>query len=143
MLKPFRTSHINILRLHNYNLLVKLITHNYYFVSPTSHRADFGSKFRKRPSLNRRPGGFLIYRLFLLDYDGCYLYNCLMKYLSMSQDIIRPVSNPIKETGHIQILRGDLAPDGSVAKITGKEGLYFSGNAGLLLCFLVYTPHSS
>lgn len=43
------------------------------------------------------------------------------------QDILRPVSNPIKETGHIQILRGNLAPDGSVAKITGKEGLFFSG----------------
>lgn len=43
------------------------------------------------------------------------------------QDIIRPLSNPIKKTGHIQILRGNLAPEGSVAKITGKEGLYFSG----------------
>lgn len=52
----------------------------------------------------------------------------------MFQDIIRPLSNPIKETGHIQILRGDLAPDGSVAKITGKEGLYFSGNVDSLLC---------
>lgn len=51
----------------------------------------------------------------------------------MSQDIIRPVSNPIKETGHIQILRGDLAPEGSVAKITGKEGLYFSGNFDALM----------
>lgn len=49
--------------------------------------------------------------------------------LSDDQDIIRPLSNPIKETGHIQILRGDLAPEGSVAKITGKEGLYFSGPA--------------
>lgn len=58
----------------------------------------------------------------------------------MFQDIIRPLSNPIKETGHIQILRGDLAPDGSVAKITGKEGLYFSGNVGSLLC-LLYTPY--
>ncbi|AEE76834.1 Dihydroxy-acid dehydratase [Arabidopsis thaliana] len=49
--------------------------------------------------------------------------------LTEGQEIIRPLSNPIKETGHIQILRGDLAPDGSVAKITGKEGLYFSGPA--------------
>ncbi|CAH2052802.1 unnamed protein product [Thlaspi arvense] len=49
--------------------------------------------------------------------------------LPEGQDIIRPVSNPIKETGHIQILRGDIAPEGSVAKITGKEGLYFSGPA--------------
>ncbi|KAK9689351.1 hypothetical protein RND81_09G054300 [Saponaria officinalis] len=46
--------------------------------------------------------------------------------LSEGQQIIRPISNPIKETGHIQILYGNLAPDGSVAKITGKEGLYFS-----------------
>ncbi|KAK0127232.1 dihydroxy-acid dehydratase ilv3 [Cadophora gregata f. sp. sojae] len=45
------------------------------------------------------------------------------------QDIIRPFSSPIKETGHIQILRGSLAPGGSVGKITGKEGLRFVGKA--------------
>ncbi len=45
------------------------------------------------------------------------------------QEIIRPFSNPIKETGHIQILRGSLAPGGSVGKITGKEGLRFVGKA--------------
>jgi len=45
------------------------------------------------------------------------------------QDIIRPVSNPLKETGHIQILRGNLAPGGCVGKITGKEGLRFVGKA--------------
>lgn len=45
------------------------------------------------------------------------------------QQIIRPLENPIKKTGHIQILYGNLAPEGSVAKITGKEGLYFSGPA--------------
>lgn len=45
------------------------------------------------------------------------------------QDIIRPVSNPIKTTGHIQILRGSLAPEGSVGKITGKEGTVFTGKA--------------
>ncbi|OBT68326.1 dihydroxy-acid dehydratase [Pseudogymnoascus sp. 23342-1-I1] len=45
------------------------------------------------------------------------------------QTIIRPISNPIKETGHIQILRGSLAPGGSVGKITGKEGLSFTGKA--------------
>ncbi|GAB7366823.1 hypothetical protein MBLNU230_g0995t1 [Neophaeotheca triangularis] len=45
------------------------------------------------------------------------------------QDIIRPISNPIKETGHIQILRGSLAPGGSVGKITGKEGTVFTGKA--------------
>ena len=46
-----------------------------------------------------------------------------------NQDIIHPLSNPIKQSGHIQILRGNLAPDGSVAKITGKEGLVFEGVA--------------
>ena len=45
------------------------------------------------------------------------------------QDIIHPLSNPIKPTGHIQILYGNLAPNGSVAKITGKEGLVFEGVA--------------
>ena len=42
---------------------------------------------------------------------------------------MQPVEQPIKATGHIQILRGNLAPEGSVAKITGKEGLRFSGPA--------------
>jgi len=42
---------------------------------------------------------------------------------------MRPWNDPIKETGHIQILRGSLAPGGSVAKITGKEGLHFEGPA--------------
>jgi dihydroxy-acid dehydratase len=45
------------------------------------------------------------------------------------QKIIRPFSDPIKPTGHIQILRGSLAPGGSVGKITGKEGLRFVGTA--------------
>lgn len=45
------------------------------------------------------------------------------------QDIIRPISNPIKKTGHIQILKGSLSPTGAVAKITGKEGMRFSGPA--------------
>lgn len=49
--------------------------------------------------------------------------------LSEGQQIIRPLDNPIKSTGHIQILYGNLAPEGSVAKITGKEGVFFSGPA--------------
>ncbi len=49
--------------------------------------------------------------------------------LTAGQPIVRPLSNPIKKTGHIQILKGNLAPEGSVAKITGKEGLVFSGPA--------------
>ena len=47
----------------------------------------------------------------------------------VGQDVIRPLSNPIKETGHIRIMYGNLAEEGSVAKITGKEGLIFSGKA--------------
>ncbi len=45
------------------------------------------------------------------------------------QDVIRPLSNPIKTDGHLVILRGNLAPEGAVAKISGKEGLAFSGRA--------------
>ena len=49
--------------------------------------------------------------------------------LSAGQDVIRPWDDPIQATAHIQILRGSLAPGGSVAKITGKEGLSFTGPA--------------
>jgi dihydroxy-acid dehydratase len=45
------------------------------------------------------------------------------------QNIIMPVSNPIKKDGHLEILYGNLAPEGSVAKITGKEGTEFKGTA--------------
>lgn len=49
--------------------------------------------------------------------------------LQAGQAIIRPLDQPIKATGHIRILKGNLAPGGSVAKITGKEGLLFEGPA--------------
>ncbi|KAK3079414.1 hypothetical protein LTS18_004920 [Coniosporium uncinatum] len=49
--------------------------------------------------------------------------------LPSDQKIIRPLSDPIKPTGHIQILRGSLSPGGSVGKITGKEGTRFVGKA--------------
>lgn len=49
--------------------------------------------------------------------------------LPQDQTLIRPLTNPIKSTGHLQILRGNLAPGGAVAKITGKEGLRFTGKA--------------
>ena len=45
------------------------------------------------------------------------------------QKVIKPLNAPIKETGHLRILYGNLAKEGAVAKITGKEGLYFSGPA--------------
>ena len=51
--------------------------------------------------------------------------------LTFQQDVIRPCENPIKNSGHIRILYGNLAGEGSVAKITGKEGLYFSGTANV------------
>ncbi len=49
--------------------------------------------------------------------------------LSDGQDIIAPLDKPLKDSGHIRILKGNLAPEGAVAKITGKEGLVFSGPA--------------
>ena len=49
--------------------------------------------------------------------------------LSKDQDVIRTVENPIKVSGHLRMLYGNLASEGSVAKITGKEGLQFSGKA--------------
>ncbi len=49
--------------------------------------------------------------------------------LSSNQKIIHPFSSPLKQTGHFYILKGNLAPDGAVAKITGKEGLSFKGPA--------------
>ena len=49
--------------------------------------------------------------------------------LATGQDVIHPLDRPLKRTGHIQILRGNLAPGGAVAKITGKEGLRFRGPA--------------
>ncbi len=49
--------------------------------------------------------------------------------LPEGQTIIHPIETPIKDSGHIRILKGNLAPGGAVAKITGKEGLVFSGPA--------------
>lgn len=52
-----------------------------------------------------------------------------VKAYPKGQDIIRPFSNPIKKDGHLVILYGNLAPEGAVAKISGKEGLSFTGKA--------------
>ena len=57
----------------------------------------------------------------LADVDG----------FTPGQQIVRPLDDPIHPTGHIRILRGNLAPDGAVAKITGKEGLAFCGRANV------------
>ena len=48
---------------------------------------------------------------------------------SADQDVVRPFSNPVKADSHLRILRGNLAPEGAVAKITGKEGSSFTGKA--------------
>lgn len=52
-----------------------------------------------------------------------------VKAYPKGQDVIRPFSNPKKPESHLVILRGNLAPDGAVAKISGNEGLYFEGKA--------------
>ena len=52
--------------------------------------------------------------------------------LQAGQPIVQPIDKPIKATGHIRIMRGNVCPEGAVAKITGKEGLIFTGPA---LCF--------
>jgi len=51
-----------------------------------------------------------------------------------TQDIIHPLSNPIKKTGHLTIMKGNVAPQGGVAKITGKQGLFFEGTARCFDC---------
>jgi dihydroxy-acid dehydratase len=52
-----------------------------------------------------------------------------VKPYAADQDVVRPFSNPIKADSHLRILRGNLAPQGAVAKISGKEGNSFSGKA--------------
>lgn len=51
--------------------------------------------------------------------------------LAEGQDIIHTVEKPIKSSGHLRIMRGNFAPEGAVAKITGKEGLVFTGTANV------------
>ncbi|KAA3616993.1 MAG: dihydroxy-acid dehydratase [Calditrichaeota bacterium] len=52
-----------------------------------------------------------------------------IKPIPVEQDVLAPLEDPIKKTGHLQILYGNLASEGAVAKITGKEGLLFKGRA--------------
>ena len=88
-------------------------------------------------------GGIPVVLKYLLDKG--YLYGeCMtvtgksleenlseVSQLNFEQDVIRKVEDPIKATGHIRILYGNLASEGSVAKITGKEGLFFKGKANV------------
>ena len=86
-------------------------------------------------------GGIPIVLKYLLDF-GFLHGECLtvtgkslkenlnnVELLKFDQDVIRSIEKPIKPTGHIRILYGNLAEEGSVAKITGKEGLQFTGPA--------------
>ena len=57
------------------------------------------------------------------------LENVKPMIINENSPIIYPITNPLKKTGHLQILYGNVAPEGSVAKITGKEGLLFEGIA--------------
>ncbi|MBK6809855.1 MAG: dihydroxy-acid dehydratase [Sandaracinaceae bacterium] len=54
--------------------------------------------------------------------------------LTPGQQVLKPWDKPVKETGHLNMLYGNLAPEGSVAKITGKEGMYFDGTARVFDC---------
>lgn len=64
-----------------------------------------------------------------------------------NQNVVRPLENPIKPTGHLTILKGNLAPSTAVAKLTGKEGLrfevriYFPSNGHIMCTRLVYEGH--
>ena len=86
-------------------------------------------------------GGTVPLMKMLLD-EGLMIGDCLTvtgktlkenlknaKPYPKGQDVVRPLSNPIKKDGHLVILYGNLAPTGAVAKISGKEGLKFSGKA--------------
>jgi dihydroxy-acid dehydratase len=88
-------------------------------------------------------GGIPAVMKYLLA-EGCLNGDCLtvtgktladnladLPDLAENQDIIRSIDNPIKQSGHLQILYGNLAPEGAVAKITGKEGLVFKGSANV------------
>jgi len=90
-----------------------------------------------------RIGGLPALMQYLLD-EGLLHGDCLtvtgqtlaenlkaVAALADGQKIIRPLDNPIHSRGHIQILRGNLAPEGAVGKITGKEGTAFSGPANV------------
>jgi dihydroxy-acid dehydratase len=61
--------------------------------------------------------------------DAPELFGAATAAAGAVQNVVRPLTNPIKRTGHIAILRGNLAPGSAVAKITGAEGVRFDGTA--------------
>jgi dihydroxy-acid dehydratase len=64
-----------------------------------------------------------------------------VKAIAPDNPIVKPLNEPLKKTGHLQILYGNLAPEGSVAKITGKEGLVFEGYFVIALLRAFYSSH--
>jgi dihydroxy-acid dehydratase len=72
-----------------------------------------------------------------MTVTGCTMRENLEKLAAKypeGQEIIRPLDNPIKKDSHLRILYGNLAPEGAVAKITGKEGEEFTGRARVFEC---------
>lgn len=72
--------------------------------------------------------GLFTSRVLLCDYAKIYRSTPTTGAVDLefhNQDVIRPLSDPIKSIGHITILHGSLAPDSAVAKLTGKEGSKF------------------
>ncbi|WP_185851061.1 dihydroxy-acid dehydratase [Blattabacterium cuenoti] len=86
-------------------------------------------------------GGMPVIIKYLLN-EGILSGNCLtitgdtlsenmkrVPNINFNQKIIYPINKPLKKDGHIRVLYGNLSPEGSIAKITGKEGLFFRGEA--------------
>jgi len=93
---------------------------------------DFQRISDKTPLIaNLKPSGDFMMEDLHLTVTGKTIEENLkdVAEVSFDQKVIVPVEEPIKQTGHIQILYGNLAEEGSVAKITGKEGLQFEGSA--------------
>lgn len=105
--------------------------------------ADFKPSGRYEMEDLQRVGGTPAVMKMLLD-EGLLQGDCLtvtgktlaenladLPALSADQKIVHHIADPIKKSAHIQILTGNLAPEGAVAKITGKEGLSFNGPASV------------
>ncbi|HZC02466.1 MAG TPA: dihydroxy-acid dehydratase, partial [Gammaproteobacteria bacterium] len=121
---------------------VKLTIDDFQRVSDrTPYLADLKPSGRYVMEDLHRIGGTPAVMKYLLEHDlingGCLTVTgktvaenlADVPDLKQDQDVIHSLADPIKSTGHIQILKGNLAPGGAVAKITGKEGLQFSGPA--------------
>lgn len=121
---------------------VELTLHDFAEVSRrTPYLADLKPSGRFLMEDLHRVGGVQAVLAMLLD-EGLVDGSCMtvtgrtleenladVEPLAPGQDVVRPVSDPLKATGHLRVLTGSFAPEGAVAKITGKEGLRFAGPA--------------